>query len=201
MGRKIVKHLIRRSAGVALAACVLVAPSVVGVGTASAGTLPPSPCTSGYSDGTATTVPTARKAGVRLRQWIPVRNHQSVVIPNAYVNITTTGDVQRKAPLPSVWWRAAGGQWKRATLTWTWNGPTALRMSQWLSSNLEMGNLAPHATKWLEVDVYFPAHSIKGAYYQDFLVHSHSCDSAANLSFYQGVLEYWPWHGLEGHPA
>lgn len=197
--------MIRRTVGAGLAACVLAGLTVSGAGTASANTAASATsadaCTIGYSDGSASTVPTARKPGVRLREWIPVHNHQSVVIPNVYVNFVTSGDVQRRAPLPSVWWRVAGSQWTRARLTWAWNSPTTPHTSQWLSSNLELGNLGPHATKWIEVDTYFPAHSIKGVYFQLFLDHSHACSPAADINMYQADLEYWPWHGLEGHPA
>ncbi|MFD0327074.1 hypothetical protein ACFQZC_00085 [Streptacidiphilus monticola] len=124
--------------------------------TASAATPPVNVCTGGYGDGIEQSVPTARKPGVKLRQWIPVRNHQTVVLPQVYVSFQVLGNVERRAPLPVVWWRVKNGTWHRATLHWVWNSPNLPRESQWLSSNLEVGDLAPKATKWVEVDMSFP---------------------------------------------
>ncbi|MFC5911798.1 hypothetical protein [Streptacidiphilus monticola] len=190
-----------RRVAVAAAGAMLTAALPVGWSqTASAATPPVNVCTGGYGDGIEQSVPTARKPGVKLRQWIPVRNHQTVVLPQVYVSFQVLGNVERRAPLPVVWWRVKNGTWHRATLHWVWNSPNLPRESQWLSSNLEVGDLAPKATKWVEVDMSFPRHSIKGTYYQYFWVHSHACGSAA-LSWYLGAVEYWPWKGIPGKPA
>jgi hypothetical protein len=195
-----VKKLAKRACALAAAAVVVAGPSLATAQAAMATTPPPSPCTWGYDDGAEKTVPTARKPGVMLRQWVPVRNHQSVAIPNAYVTMVTSGDVQRRAPHPTVWWRRANGHWQQARLTWVWNSAISQGESQWVSSNLEVGTLAPHATKWVEVDLTFPARSIKGVYFQYFLEQSHSCGGAV-LAMYLGGVEYWPWRGREGQPV
>jgi hypothetical protein len=163
------------------------------------GTSTPFSCTTGYDDGGNLTVPTARTAGTALYAWVPVRNHDSVTMPDPFLFFTMIGDVQRAAPLPTVWWRVAGGRWSRAAIRWTASS-TYTHGSSWVSGNLYVGNIPAKSTRWVQMSLTFPQHSIKGTYDGMFYAGAVPCGPYA-LSWYQQDFEYWPWHGLEGHPA
>jgi hypothetical protein len=162
-------------AGVLAASAILAAlPAQASPAQERVNTAAPFSCTMGYDDGGNRTVPTARTAGKALYAWVPVRNHDHVTMPNSFLFFTMIGDVQRSAPLPTVWWRVANGRWSHAAIRWTASS-TYTQGSSWVSGNLYVGNIPAKSTRWVQISLTFPRHSTKGAYFGMFYAGAVPC--------------------------
>lgn len=153
------------------------------------------------TDSEGSTVPAARQAGYKLDDTLRVHNVESATLANAYYTFTLDDPYKLHGGTPTVWWRIGSGGWRLMTLHWA-NQTASTSQPGWQSPNLGLGTIPARGTIAVEVSLSFPAHSIKGAYFDMFRFGSNACGASfPSLGWFQSSgFEYWPWKGLEGSP-